>query len=377
VAFCTLLAAVMRTAGLRLDRRLDRVSISRRPTAAVKVGAGAAVLVVLAGLAVATGAPQRIDRERRAFIQGSILPGQADLRERLTQRGNNGRLVNWRVALDGLRAEPLHGTGAGTYRLSWERRRPAPPFKVNDGHSLYLETGAELGWPGLLLLLVALLTPMVVAVTRLRGPERHAVAAFLAAGGTLLLHAGIDWDWEIPALFVWFFAAGGVVLAAPAGLPAGVPRRLTRLLAGLACLALLLTPALVVASEAPLSRSVQAFRRGDCRTAIDAALQSLDALDSRPEPFEILGYCDARAGRQDLAIRAMQGARRRDPDNWQYAYGLAVTQALAGRDPRPAAELARRLNPLSPLAQRLDRGLRSRSPARRRQVAGRADIPFE
>ncbi len=75
-------------------------------------------------------------------------------------------------------------------------------------------------------------------------------------------------------------------------------------------------------------------------------------------------------------MRAMQAASRRDPDNWQYAYGLAVTQALAGHDPVPTAKRARRLNPLSDLARKLERELRSRSPERRRRAAGRAAIPF-
>ena len=94
------------------------------------------------------------------------------------------------------------------------------------------------------------MTPLAVAVPRLRGPERHAYAAFLAAGGALLLHAGIDWDWEMPALFLWFFAASGVVLARRAGGAAAAPARLTRLLAGLACLALAMTPVLVLPQHA-------------------------------------------------------------------------------------------------------------------------------
>ncbi len=377
VVLCVLLAGALRAAGLLLDQRLDRVRLARRASSATKLATGALVLVALAGVAVAARLPQRIDRERRAFSQGAILPGQADLRARLSQRGNNGRIANWRVALDGFEAEPLHGTGAGTYRLSWERERPAPPFQVTDGHSLYLEVASELGWPGLLLLVVALVTPIAVAVARLRLPERHATAAFLAAGGTLLLHAGIDWDWEMPALFIWYFAAGGVVLAAAPGRPFPVPGRLTRLVAGLACLTLALSPALVFASQGPLNRSVQAFKREDCRTAIDRALESLEVLDSRPEPFEILAYCDARAGRPDLAMQAMQAASRRDPNNWQYAYGLAVTQALAGREPAAAARRSRMLNPLSDLARRLERVLSSQSPARRRRAAGRAAVPFE
>ena len=59
----------------------------------------------------------------------------------------------------------------------------------------------------------------------------------------------------------------------------------------------------------------------------------------------------------------MRNAQRRDPHDWHYAYGLAVTQALAGQDPRPAAAQALRLNPLEPQAISLARRLSSNSPA--------------
>jgi hypothetical protein len=337
------------------------------------------VVVVVAGIAIATGVPHRLDQERREFSRGAILPGQADLRDRLTQTGNNGRIANWRVARDGFEAEPLRGTGAGTYRLQWERLRPRPPFQVSDGHSLYLETASELGLPGLLVLCVALLAPMAVALARLRRPERHATAAFVAAGGALLVHAGVAWDWEIPALFLWFFAAAAVVLAETdrGGSSSHPPGRLTRLLAGLACLGVLLTPALILISQGDLNRGVRAFKRGDCGTAIDASLDSLDVLGVRPDPFELIGYCDARAGQAGLAVRAMREAQQRDPHNWQFAYGLAVAQALAGQDPVAAMHEARRLNPLSSLTRDLERRLRSPGVQRRRRAVAHAAIPFE
>ncbi|HYM56999.1 MAG TPA: O-antigen ligase family protein [Solirubrobacteraceae bacterium] len=371
------LAAAIRAAGLLLDRRIANIRLARRPRPAVVLAGSAVLVVAVVAGALASGLPERLDQEWRQFARQVDRPDGADLRDRLTWSGNNGRIAHWRVALDGFAEEPIHGSGAGTYRLLWERERPSPPVKVTDAHSLYLEVASELGWPGLLLLCLALGTPVAVALTRLRRPERHAAGAFVAAGGGLLLHAGIDWDWEMPALFAWFFAASGVVLAARDRPETTAPRRLTRLLAGLACLGLLLTPALVLSSQASLDRAVGAFKEGDCRTAVDASLDSLDRLRVQSEPFEIVGYCDARVGQNELAVRAFEAARSRDPDNWQYAYGLAVTQALAGRDPTAAAAEARRLNPLSPLARDLQRGLRSRSAERRRRVAGRALIPFE
>jgi hypothetical protein len=95
------------------------------------------------------------------------------------------------------------------------------------------------------------------------------------------------------------------------------------------------------------------------------------------EPFEILGYCDARAHRNDLAMRAMRSAPARDPEGWEYAYGLAVTQALAGEDPTAAAAAAHRLNPLEAKAQDLQDALSAHSRAKCARAAGRAPIPFD
>ena len=84
---------------------------------------------------------------------------------------------------------------------------------------------AELGWIGVVLLAVALAVPLVVAAVRLRRARAATpTRAFLAAGIALLVHAAVDWDWEMPALFVWFFGAAGVVLAAPADAAAAWPR---------------------------------------------------------------------------------------------------------------------------------------------------------
>jgi hypothetical protein len=71
----------------------------------------------------------------------------------------------------------------------------------------------------------------------------------------------------------------------------------------------------------------------------------------------------------------MQAARERDPGNWRYAYGLALAQARAGRDPRAAAALAVRLNPREPGAHALARDLRDAPRREWPRVAGRASLP--
>lgn len=368
-------AAILRLALLPLERRADGLVVERATRRRLLAGGAAALVVAGLVAAVAVDAPSALQREVEAFRSGDVVPVTGDARDRLTQRGNNGRIDFWATSVDAFRSEPLIGTGAGTYRLEWQRTRPSTAT-ANDGHSLYLEVAGELGVVGLALLAVLLLVPLGVAAGRLRGPERHAHAAFLAAAAALLVHAGVDWDWEMPALWVWFFAASGVVLAAGVRERRGAgPPRVARVLVGLCCLVLAATPALVVSSQPAREESRAAFVRGDCGTAVDRALAAVEALRAWPEPYEILGYCNLRGGQPRLAVEAMRSAVDRDPDEWQYAYGLAVARALAGQDPRPAALRALRANPREDLARELVRRLRGADPERWPRIAGRMPIP--
>ena len=185
----------------------------------------------------------------------------------------------------------------------------------------------------------------------------------------------VDWDWEMPALFVWFFGAAGAVIAAPASAAerAREPRRLTRVLAGLAILLVAVTPLTVTFSQSRLNRPDGAARRR-LRTATNSALGSLDALNSQAGGVRGARLVRLCGRSEKLAIGDAQRAAR-DPDNWHYAYGLAVAQALAGEDPRPAAARAQRLNPLDPYVRaRARRAAGER--AQRRAAAARLDIPF-
>lgn len=377
VVGAVLVAAALRAALLVTERRVAGVSLEGRRRRVVLAGLlAAAVVIALAG-AVAVDAPGRLRAELHGFVAANVVQETADARRRLGQASNNGRIDIWKVDLDAFRASPLHGTGAGTFKLDWQRARTSDR-PITDGHSLYLENLAELGVVGCALLLLMLGSIVVAWARGLRGPERHAHAAALAAGAVLLLHAGIDWDWEMPALFAWFFAAGGVALARPPHLARQeTPGRLPRMLTGLACLVLAVTPALAARSQWALDRAVRAFARGDCAAAIDAGLDARDALPVRPEPYELIGYCDLRAGAGDLALRAMTAAHDRDPGAWQYAYGLGVARALTGRDPRAALALAVHANPHEPIARALARATRSDRPAVWARAAARARIPEE
>jgi O-antigen ligase len=348
VALCALGAGVVRAVLLPLDGFLMRLRLPARVRRPALIAAVAIPLVGIGIALAAADAPAYVEHQYHRFVEGDVLHRGRDARGRLTSPANNGRLEHWRVALDGFDKAPLRGNGAGTYQFLWARHKPGN-FTVVDGHSLYIEVLGELGIVGLVLVasaLLALLAGLVARVWR-GGENRPLYAVVLALTLAWAVHAGIDWDWEAPAVTIWLFAVGGLAVSArrAKGRLWRAPRPTTRVVIALGCLALAITPLLAAVSQHHLDRSVAALQRGDCRQSIDSALDSLGALAVRPEPWEIMGYCDSRLGANALAVRALRKAVARDPGDWHFHYGLALVSAAAGKDPRPALGKAVALNP--------------------------------
>jgi O-Antigen ligase len=376
VMTATLGAALLRALALGIDRRIAERMAARPPwpgqRRALAWAAGAGVVVLV--LAV-SGAPAFAQRQYHRFVEGNRT-SDADQRTRLLDPGNNGRIYKWRVSLDAFDAQPFHGHGAGTWQNLWTMHRPVADTAV-DGHSLYLEVMGELGIVGLLLLVAGLVVLLGGFAARARGPGRGPAAALLACGIAWALHAGIDWDWEMPAVTWWLFALGGMALAAaPGSGRLSAPGRTTRIAAGLGCAVLAITPVLVIRSQSRLDEAVEALRAGRCGQAIDAALDSAGAIGARREPFEVIGFCDVRLGRADLAERALENAVERDPESWEPEYGLALVRGSFGRDPRPAMRRALALNPRSPMVVYAADRLIGSSPSRWRREARRLSLPL-
>ncbi|HEX2071111.1 MAG TPA: O-antigen ligase family protein [Thermoleophilaceae bacterium] len=376
LAFCIAGAAAVRALAAPADARLSAVRISaaaRRQAHVVAIAAMAAVALVGA---VVLDAPAKVADRVEGFAEQGNPSEEDDFRGRLTEPGNNGRIKQWEVGWDGFREQPLAGGGPGTFALLWARERRSD-LKVEDGHSLYIETLAELGLVGGLLIAVALGALLVGFAVRARGEQRHLYAALLAAGLAWAIHAGIDWDWEMPAATLWLFGVGGVALAARrAGVGAWDPPRFARVALGAACLVLLVPPGAMALSQWNLNRSVERLKSDDCAGAIDAALAAGKALPVRPEPFEVLGYCDVRIGRADLGVEMLEAAVAREPENWMFHYGLALVRGAAGQDPRPAARRALELNPREELARDAVRRFRTDDPQEWRRRAIDARLPI-
>jgi hypothetical protein len=110
----------------------------------------------------------------------------------------SNRYRYWDVALDTFGEHPLGGAGSGAFAVEW-LKRPDRPDAARDAHSLYLETAAELGVVGVALLLL-FLGGLAMAAARLYRLDARLAAGPLAGLAAWLVHAGLDWDWEMPAV---------------------------------------------------------------------------------------------------------------------------------------------------------------------------------
>jgi O-antigen ligase len=362
LALCVAGAAIVRLLLLRFDASLVQVRLPAARRTAVLGTAAAAAVAVLVTLAALTDAPGYARDKYQGFLHTVDVRDERDLRMRLLDPANNGRIDQWNVALDGFRARPVRGLGAGTYGQLWisERPRSTAALTVRDAHSLYLESLAELGIVGLALLGIALLALIAAFAPLRRGRERATYAALFAAAIAWAIHSAIDWNWEMPAVTIWLFALGGLALAAPPANRQRVARHARgRVALGLGLLLLAVAPLAVLVSDRRLDEAADAYARGDCRTAVAGAESSLKALDGRAEPYEVLALCQARSRYYVLAIAALREAIEREPRNWELHYDLALVRGAAGLDPRSAARMALQLNPKGAPTRELMRQLSS------------------
>ena len=380
LAVLAVAAAAARGLLLLVDARLSRWRAPRlAPWPARALGAGVVVALVVAGLAA--GGVDRVRDGWDDFSSAGVVGNTAQPGQRLTELGNNGRIEIWDVALQGgFEQRPWIGVGAGTYPLLWERDRPSYR-NVFDGHSVYLETLGEMGIVGMALLGIALVVMLGALWWRALRDRAPAWGALAAVATAWAVHAGVDWDWEMPAVTAWVFCAGGLALARPA---AGMARRAAPgpigrplgILAGVGCLVLALVPLSILRSQEPLIEAQRSFRAGDCTRTIDRSVASNSALSVRPEPLELIAWCDVRLGRYPLAVDAAAGAVRRDPRSWEPRYTQALVLAAAGQDPRPAARAALARNPLHPYAQDAVQRFTIENRRQWRQLALEAKLPL-
>jgi hypothetical protein len=198
------------------------------------------------------------------------------------------------------------GGGAGSYAGFWMQHRRVTDT-VHDAHNLYLETLAELGPVGLLLLALALGTPLA-AIRRARAAPL--ATTICAAYSAFLLHAVADWDWELPAVTLAALFCGIGLMATgrpdrePTALRGGV--RVTGLVATAAVFGFAL---LGLLGNSAISASSKSTDAGHYARAESQARSAMSYAPWSPEPWRKLGEAQQLSGNV-AAARARRGSIR-------------------------------------------------------------------
>ena len=324
-------AALGAVAAARIEQRWTPGVSARRAWTVALASAGA--VVVLAGL-VRVGNPfEAVD----AFT-APLPAASGDLGDRLASASGNGRADYWRAAWSEVEDRPLGG-GAGSWERWWLLERPTA-FAARDAHNLYLEALAELGPIGLLLLLAALAPPLLAL------PRGRAMAAAGAAYVAFLLHAALDWDWEIPAVTATALLAGQAVLATARTAPERPVASRTRALGLAALLPLAVAAGVAHAGNRAAAEVEDAIGRDEAVAAIDAAGRAERYAPWSTEALRLEAEAQLAAGNRAAARAPLREALARDPDDWELWYVLSF--ALDGAAADEAWERARALNPRAP-----------------------------
>lgn len=354
IALSLLLFAALRWEERREGRLSGRaVAISRSPRVLKGIALTAALLAIAAVIAVGGRA---WDQFSSPDIQFPSNP-----QHHFTDLSGAGRHDFYKVAAEAFGEKPVLGQGAGTYQFSWEQLRTRK-IPVHDAHSLYIESFAELGIIGGLLVLGLvgwLLWCALAAWRNAPPPQRDRYAALLAAMLAFAVSAAFDWFWEIAVLGGVFFAAAGVVVAARCSQIAADPRReegtkaesrrfgLTVTAVGLAWVsAIALVGPLLVERE--IESSQAAVAREDLGAAFDHADTARSVEPFAASPYVQLGLLAERQREYPRAIEYFGQAIDREDRNWQWYYLRSRVEHAAGDGAAAKADLAkaRELNPL-------------------------------
>jgi tetratricopeptide (TPR) repeat protein len=297
---------------------------------------GAAVLAGGIGVVAAYGGPVSLVRKAVHSFEAPPVRG-ARLSGRVFSLSSNGRIDLWRAAWHQFESRPLLGGGAGSYEQYWRQHRPSS-LDVRDAHSLYLETLAELGLVGFALLVALLAAPLLA----LRSRRLPLVPAALGAYVAFLVHAGIDWDWEMPAITLAGFACGAAALVAArreGSLLTGRVRYAgAALLVGIGAFA-----AVTLVGNRALDSSASAAAAGNWSKAQAEARTARAWLPWSSEPWRLLGEASFGRGDFDAAARDYRHAISLDPRNWELWFDLGY--ATSGSESNAAFARAAALDP--------------------------------
>jgi O-Antigen ligase len=321
-----------------------RVAVAR--SAKFAFGAVVIVAAIIVGgfVVVRYGGPITITKRAYAAFKAPP-PHVTNLNKRLLSFSGNGRADLWRLAWDDARNHLWLGSGPGTYERYFLAHQPKEVGLVRDAHGLYIETLAELGIIGLGLLLILVATPIVA----LRTARRHPLVP-MAAGAYIafLVHAGVDWDWELSAVTLVGLVCGAATLAGGHSIASARPIS-SRLRWGsvAAAASLAVAAAIGLVGNSALGASNSALKSGSWVRAAADARTAHRWMPWSPQPWAALGRAQLGAGLLVDARASFRKAISVDRGDWNLWYQLA--RASSGRARTTALRRAAALFPRSGL----------------------------
>lgn len=349
LAVLSIVAALTTASFTRVERRWRVPRSARSAFAAALIGACA---LGLTGIVARFGAPWAIATKVAHRFDAPPRSAGADLNARLFDVSSNGRVALWRVAWDDAERHPLIGSGAGSYASEWYQHRSIA-FDATNAHQLYLETLAELGPLGLGSLLLALGVPLAAAWRARRHPlAAGATAAYVA----FLVHAAVDWDWQIAAVGLAALSCGAALLVMARGsrsAPLNARARSASAALGITLAAFALWS---LRGAYPLGQARDSIDGGRWPAAESHARDAASRVGGFSAlPWQLLGEAQTALQKPAAARISLRVAVARDPKSWQAWYDLA--QVTHGQQRRTAARTAAALNPLGPETLQLMRAV--------------------
>jgi hypothetical protein len=212
------LPAVTQWILVRLEKEITITeALGRKIGIALAIASSAVLVVGFLGFTSTggRGGPFTWTKERvEAFTSTTRAETTSTVEERLFS-SQSERYQEWKAAVETFKEHPLTGTGAATWVVGWLKWRPFDMIS-KDGHSWFFENLSELGLIGAGLMAAFVVVFLLISIKDLRflkkGRDREIYGAFFAACLVLLIHAMMDWDWEMPVIFLSFFMFAGALL---------------------------------------------------------------------------------------------------------------------------------------------------------------------
>jgi tetratricopeptide (TPR) repeat protein len=334
------------------DRKLSvPEAIARRGARAFQVGV---VVALLAGAAAWIAQDER-PLERADGAWQDFKSGYPDSfgDSRLTGELGTNRYDFWRVGLLVFRDQPLLGAGADNFSLEYVQDRKTGEEPTYP-HSIEIEVLSQTGIVGAVLFAAALIAAAVAYARKQRGLDgfgRLVAASAMTGFVYWLLHASVDWFWELPVLGAAAFMFLGIAMGTSSRVDAPRDRYSraapwARALGLVVCVAVALSFVFPWLSARAIDGALAVWRNDPDEAQVRLAqARELNPLSDRAD--EIAGAIASRTGDVATMRRSFERAVERNPQNWYSRFELGIAYALSGDDEAALTEvtIAEELNP--------------------------------